>query len=63
MCPTHLRWTMFGYLLQMPEDTPAQKALEFTLVGSDKFKACKAQHYTNLLSLLQADAKMQVKEL
>ena len=36
-----LRWTMFGHVLRMPEDTPAQKALEFAVVGSNKYKAHK----------------------
>ena len=52
-----LRWTMFGHVLRMPEDTPAQKALEFAIVGSSKYKARKGRHCTNLLSLLRADLK------
>ena len=52
-----LRWTMFGHILRMPEDTPAQKSLEFAVVGSNKYKARKGRHCTNLLSVLRADLK------
>ena len=48
---------MFGQVCQMPEDTPAQKDLEFAVVGYNKYKACKGQHSRNLLSLPQADLK------
>ena len=41
----------------MPEDTPAQKALEFAVVGSNKYKARKGRHCTNLLSILRADLR------
>ena len=49
------RWSMFGHIIRMPEDTPAQKALEFAVVGSNKYKARKGRHCTNLLSILRAD--------
>ena len=48
---------MFGHILRMPEDTPAQKALEFAAVGCNKYKARKGRHCTNLLSILRADLK------
>lgn len=35
------RWSMFGHALRMPTDTPAQKALEFAIIVSSKYKACK----------------------
>lgn len=51
------RWAMFGHVLRMPTDTPAQKALEFAVVGANKYKARKGRHCTNLLSLLRSDLK------
>ncbi|XP_033111648.1 uncharacterized protein LOC117112649 [Anneissia japonica] len=52
-----LRWSMFGHVLRMPENTPAQRALEFAVVASNKYQARKGRHYTNLLSTLRADLK------
>ena len=54
---TKQRWAMFGHVLRMPTDTPAQKALEFAVVGANKYKARKGRHCTNLLSLLRSDLK------
>ena len=51
------RWTMFGHVLRMPTDPPAQKALEFAVVGATKYKARKGRHCSNLLSLLRSDLK------
>jgi hypothetical protein len=34
-----------------------KKALEFAVVGSDKYKARKGRHCTNLLSILRADLR------
>ena len=48
---------MFGHILRMSEDTPAQKALEFAIIGSNKYKARKGRHCTNLLSVLRTDLK------
>ena len=52
-----LRWSMFGHVLRMAEDTPAQKALEFAVTGSQKYKARRGRHCTNLLSMLRSDLK------
>ena len=41
----------------MPQDTPAQKALEFAVTGSKKYKGRKGRHCANLLSKLSADLK------
>ncbi|XP_035689837.1 uncharacterized protein LOC118425125 [Branchiostoma floridae] len=51
------RWTMFGHVLRMPTNTPAQQALEFALIGSNTYKARKGRHCKNLLGLLRADLK------
>ncbi|KAI8479584.1 hypothetical protein Bbelb_426750 [Branchiostoma belcheri] len=51
------RWTMFGHILRMPTDTPAQQALTFALVGSNTYRPRKGRHCSNLLSLLRADLK------
>ncbi|XP_078576824.1 uncharacterized protein LOC144862312 [Branchiostoma floridae x Branchiostoma japonicum] len=51
------RWSMFGHILRMPQDTPAQKALEYAILGSKRFKARKGRDCVNLLSLLKADLK------
>ena len=48
---------MLGHVLRMPTDTPAQRALEFAIVGANKYKARKGRHCTNLLSLLRSDLK------
>jgi hypothetical protein len=49
--------SMFGLILWLPEDTPAQKALKFAAVASYKYKARKGRHCTNLLSILSADLR------
>ena len=51
------RWSMFSHILRMPEDTPAQKALEFAILGANKYKARMGRHCTNLLNVLQTDLK------
>ena len=51
------RWSMFSHVLRMPEDTPAQRALEFAVLGADRYKARTGRHCTNLLSVLRTDLK------
>ncbi len=51
------RWSMFGHVLRMPENTPAQQALEFAVLGSNKYRSRTGRHCSNLLSLLRADLK------
>jgi hypothetical protein len=51
------RWSMFYHVLRMPEDTPAQRALDFAVIGASKYKARRGRHTTNLLSLLRSDLK------
>ena len=36
-----LRGPMFGHVLQMPEETPAQKSTEFAVIGSNNYRAWK----------------------
>ncbi|KAI8481984.1 hypothetical protein Bbelb_402850 [Branchiostoma belcheri] len=52
-----LRWSLFGHILRMPQDTPAQKALEFSFLSSERYKARSGRHCINLLSLLKGDLK------
>ena len=51
------RWSIFSHVLRMPENKPAQQALEFALLGSSKYISSTACHYSNLLNLLRADLK------
>jgi len=51
------RWSMFGHVLRMPEDTPAQQSLEFAVDGSNKYRGRRGRHCKNLFSTLQADLK------
>jgi len=48
---------MFYLVLPMPVDTPAQRALDFAVIGASKYKARRGRHTTNLLSLLRSDLK------
>ena len=48
---------MFGHVLRMPENTPAQMALEFAVIGAKKYKGRRGRHCTNLLSKLRSDLK------
>ncbi|KAI8485272.1 hypothetical protein Bbelb_370190 [Branchiostoma belcheri] len=52
-----LRWSLFGHILRMPQDTPAQKALEFSFLSPKRYKARRGRHCINLLSLLKGDLK------
>ncbi|XP_019625003.1 PREDICTED: uncharacterized protein LOC109470482 [Branchiostoma belcheri] len=52
-----LRWSLFGHILRMPQDTPAQKALEFSFLSSKRYKARRGRHCINLLNLLKGDLK------
>jgi hypothetical protein len=54
---TQYKWPVLRYILWMPEDTHAQKALELSAVGSNKYKACKERHITTLINLLRADLR------
>ena len=51
------RWSMFGHVLRMPENTPAQQALEFAVLGSSKYRSHTGRYCSNLLSLLRADLR------
>ena len=51
------RWSMFSHVLRMPQETPAQKALEFAISGANKYRARTGRHCTNLLGVLRADLK------
>ena len=39
-----IQWSMFGYVLWMPEETLAQKSEEFAVIGSSNYRAWKG-HY------------------
>jgi hypothetical protein len=49
--------SMFGHVLRMPEDIPAQRALEFALLGARKYRTRRGPHCINLLSVLLGDLK------
>jgi hypothetical protein len=46
------KMVMFGHVLMMPEETPAQRALEFALLGASKYKARRRHQCIHLLSML-----------
>ena len=48
---------MFGHVLQMEPKGPAQKALDFAIIGSTKYQEIHGCHCTNLLELLKAEIK------
>ena len=48
---------MFGHVLRMQEETPAQKALEYAVVGANRYKARQGRHCINLFGILRADLK------
>ncbi|CAH1241125.1 Hypp6311 [Branchiostoma lanceolatum] len=48
---------MFGHILRMPTDTPAHQALDFALIGCNRYSSRKGRHCKNLLSLLRTDLK------
>ncbi|KAI8519244.1 hypothetical protein Bbelb_025010 [Branchiostoma belcheri] len=52
-----LRWSLFGHILRMLQDTPAQKALEFSFLRSKRYKARRGRHCINLFSQLKGDLK------
>ena len=49
---------MLGHVLRMDVSTPAQKALEFAVSGSTKYKSRAGRHRTNLLSTIREDVKI-----
>ena len=53
------RWNMFGHVLRMDMNSPAQKSLEFALAGSTKYRARSGRHCSNLLEQLRADMKLR----
>ncbi len=48
---------MFGHVLRMPEETPAQKSLEFAVDGSNKYCGRRGRHCKILFGTLQADLR------
>ena len=46
---------MFGYVLWMPEESLAQKSMEFTVIGSNSYQAPRSRYCPNLRVKLQAD--------
>ena len=51
------RWSMLGHILRMDPDTPAQRALDFAVSGSQAYQARQGRHCTNLLGTIRADLK------
>ena len=50
-----LGWSIFGHVLWILEQTPAQKSLEFTVIGSNNYQTRKGRHCTNLLDELRVE--------
>ena len=51
------RWRTLGHVLHMPQDTPAQLAIHFAVVGSQIHKIRHGRHQTNLLDTVRTDLK------
>ena len=52
-----LRWFTFGRVLRMPEETPSQNLLEFTVIRSNNYWTRRGCHSTNLLGKFWVDLK------
>ena len=52
-----LRRQMFGHVLRMNTNSPAQSALSFAVIGSRDYKARRGRHTTNLLNILRTDLR------
>ena len=46
---------MLGHVLRLPENSPAQASLSYTVVGSVIYKSRIGRHQTNLFSILCDD--------
>ena len=51
------QWSMLGHVLCMPQDTPAQLALQFSVDGSQIYKGRRGRHQTNLVDTITSDLK------
>ena len=49
--------SMFGHVLCMPEDNPAQLSLQFVVAGSNQYWGRVGRHTTNLFDVLPSDRK------
>ena len=49
--------SMFGHVLRMPNDTPAQLSLQFAVAGSNQYRGRVGRHNANLFDVLQSDLK------
>ena len=49
---------MLGHTLRLDTNSPAQKALQFALVGSNKYQAQRGRHWANLLEQIRSDVKL-----
>ena len=49
------RWRMFGHVLRLPENSPAQAASSYAVDGSTIYKSRRGRHQTNLFSVLCDD--------
>ena len=49
------RWTLFGHILRMPENSPAHLALHFALDSTKSFGRRRGNHQINLLGTLRKD--------
>ena len=51
------RWKMLGHVLRSQENSPSMLAFNFSIGGSNIYKARRGRHKTNLLSTLKQDLK------
>lgn len=51
------RWKIFGKILCLPTDSPAQMALKFAVVGAKNLKSRKGRHQTNLFEILRKEVE------
>ena len=52
-----MRRSMFGHVLRMPEDSPAQLSMQFEVAGSNRYRGRVGRHITNLFDVLRSDLK------
>ena len=51
------RWRMLGRVLRMPPDMPAQRTLQFAVIGIQQFKGRRGRHQINLLKSIRTNLR------
>ena len=52
------RWTMFGHVLRLPENSPAAVALSFSVDGCPS-KSRRGRHQINLFNTIKSDLNIR----